>query len=96
MSKENFRNKVNHYASLWEKNVGHIDAKIRILVGSLLVLLAPLQVMGYIPIPFFTSVGAVLAGFILIIEGLINRCVLYTILGINRCPVDIKERGSGD
>lgn len=91
MSKDKLRSKINDYAGLWEKNMGSVDARIRIFVGSLLVLLAPLQATGYIPIPFFTSVGAVLAGLVLIVEGLLNRCVLYTILGIDRCPANIKS-----
>lgn len=91
MSKDKLRSKMKDYAGVWEKNVGAVDARIRIFVGSLLVLLAPLQATGYVPIPFFTSVGAVLAGCILIIEGLLNRCVLYTLLGIDRCPADIKS-----
>lgn len=92
MSKDKLRSKINDYAGIWEKNVGSVDARIRIFVGSLLVLLAPLQATGYIPIPLFTSVGAVLAGCILIIEGLLNRCVLYSILGINRCPTDLETQ----
>lgn len=72
----------------WDKNVGPLDAKLRIIFGVLLVLLAPLQGMGYITIPIFSTVGAAIAGIIIVIEGLVNRCILYTVLGINRCPVD--------
>lgn len=91
MNKDTLRSKINDYAGVWEKNVGSVDARIRIFVGSLLVLLALLQATGHVPIPFFTSIGAVIAGSILIVEGLVNRCILYTILGIDRCPADIKS-----
>jgi hypothetical protein len=76
---------------MWGKNVGKVDARIRVIFGLILVLLAPLQLMEIIQIPFFTSVGAVVAGSILMVEGLVNRCILYSLLGINRCPADIES-----
>ena len=75
----------------WDQNVGPFDSKVRVLIGSILVLLAPLQVFGYVELPVFSSIGAAFAGIVLIVEGLLNRCVLYSLLGINRCPVDIEE-----
>lgn len=75
----------------WDPNVGPFDSKVRVLVGSLLVLFAPLQFFGYLQLPFFSSIGAALAGIILLVEGLVNRCLLYSLLGINRCPVDMEE-----
>jgi|APHM01.1.fsa_nt_gi Protein of unknown function (DUF2892). len=74
-----------------EKNVGPRDAQTRIVVGLLLIGLAPLQAAGYVPIPLFTSVGAAFAGAVLTVEGITSRCLLYKILGINRCPVDVQS-----
>lgn len=76
----------------WGKNVGPLDAKIRVVIGILLMSLAPLQGLGYITIPIFSTIGAGLAGIILIVEGLVNRCILYRLLGINRCPIDAKQK----
>lgn len=91
MNLDRLRNKLKDIGSTWEKNVGRVDARIRILIGSLLMTLAPLQAAGFLPIPFFTSAGAFTAGAILMIEGALNRCILYSLLGIDRCPTDIKS-----
>jgi hypothetical protein len=88
--------KIKNLTGKWDKNVGPFDSQARILIGSMLILLAPLQALGYVPIPLFSSIGATFAGTILVVEGLINRCVLYSILGIDRCPVDIREKESED
>ena len=83
--------RIKNNLSGWNKNVGPLDAKIRIIFGAILISLAPLQGLGYIIIPIFSTFGAVIAGIIIIIEGLVNRCILYSILGINRCPVKTQE-----
>lgn len=88
---DKLRSKIKDYSNIWKKNVGTVDARIRILVGLTLVLLAPLQLMEIIKIPLFTSIGAVVAGSILMVEGLVNRCILYSLLGINRCPTNTKS-----
>lgn len=82
---------VKNNLGTWDKNVGPMDAKLRIIFGVLLLSLAPLQGLGYITIPIFSTMGAAVAGIIIVIEGLVNRCILYTILGINRCPVDSQK-----
>lgn len=86
--------KIKKLTGKWDKNVGPLDSRARILIGSILFLLAPLQALGHVPIPLLSSIGAAFAGTVLVVEGLINRCVLYSILGINRCPVDINKEES--
>lgn len=71
------------------RNVGPLDAKMRVAVGVLLCVLAPLQALGIATVPVFSSIGAGFAGAVLVIEGSVQRCLLYSLLGINRCPVDL-------
>lgn len=88
MSLRDLHNRIRKRTGGWSKNVGPTDAKVRVTVGVLLVALAPLQALGHVPIPLFSSIGAAFAGIVLVVEGVLSRCVLYSILGIDRCPVD--------
>lgn len=74
-----------------ERNVGPLDAKVRVGVGAVLCVFALLQALGVATVPVLSGVGAAFAGAVLIIEGSVRRCVLYSLLGINRCPVDVSE-----
>lgn len=58
------------------KNMGNIDRAIRVLVGLVLIGLALFggQVWGWI-------------GVVPVMTGLLGRCPLYSLLGINTCPV---------
>lgn len=72
-----------------DRNVGPLDAKVRVAVGVVLCVLAPLQALGMVTVPVFSSIGAGFAGTVLVIEGSLQRCLLYGLLGIDRCPVDL-------
>jgi hypothetical protein len=63
-------------------NVGTVDRALRILAGSLLILLTLLNVIG--PWGWF--------GLIPIATGTLRFCPAYTLLGLRTCPVD----SSGD
>lgn len=76
---------------MWNKNVGSIDAKIRVTTGMLLLLLLPLKIIGYIPITILSSTSLATVGIVLVLEGVFERCILYSILGINRCPTNINQ-----
>jgi len=65
-------------------NVGGIDKILRIAVGAVLLILA---IMG-VGTPW-TWIGVVP-----LVTGLIGFCPLYTILGINTCPVNPKQQSS--
>ena len=62
------------------KNVGGIDKILRIVVGLILislVFIGPQTPWGWI-------------GLIAVVTGLINWCPLYSLLGLNTCPVGSK------
>ncbi len=63
------------------RNVGNTDRALRVLAGSLLILLALINVIG----PW----GWI--GLVPIATGLLRFCPAYTILGLRTCPVEQKE-----
>ncbi|ERG95805.1 DUF2892 domain-containing protein [Haloquadratum walsbyi] len=71
-----------------KRNVGRVDALIRIAGGTMIAVLAILVAIGSISVPVFSAVGLGVAGVVLFIEGATRRCLLYRVLGIDRCPVD--------
>ena len=63
------------------RNVGNTDRALRVFAGSLLILLALLNVIG----PW----GWI--GLVPIATGLLRVCPAYTVLGLRTCPVEQKE-----
>lgn len=61
-----------------KRNVGGIDKILRIVVGALLMILAATNVIGWWG----------WLGVIPLATGLMSFCALYTLLGINTCPID--------
>ncbi len=59
-------------------NVGTVDRALRILAGSLLILLALLNVIG----PWGWL------GLIPIATGIFRFCPAYTVLGLRTCPIE--------
>ena len=59
------------------KNVGGIDKIIRILLGVVLIALPLTNVIGW-----WGWIGVVP-----LLTGLFSRCGLYSLLGINTCPL---------
>ena len=58
-------------------NVGGIDKILRVIVGIVLIGLAALGIVG--------AWGWV--GVVPLLTGLLGRCPLYPLLGINTCPM---------
>ncbi|CAI50325.1 DUF2892 family protein [Natronomonas pharaonis DSM 2160] len=73
-----------------ERNVGPLDARIRVLVGIVLCGLALAVARGVVGVPLISSLGLGIAGVVLVVEGSLRRCLLYQLLGINRCPRETK------
>ena len=63
-----------------KKNEGAIDRTLRVILG--LALLA-----GFFMMPEATYRWAFLIGVVPLATGLIGSCPLYSILGINTCPM---------
>jgi len=70
------------------RNVGPLDARVRIAVGIGCLLATLLAVGGYATVPVVSELGLALFGAVLVVEGALRRCLLYRLLGIDRCPVD--------
>ena len=61
-------------------NVGNMDRALRIIVGVVLITLAATGI--------FAPWGWI--GVIPLVTGLIKSCPLYTVLGMNTCPMEKK------
>lgn len=71
-----------------KRNVGRIDALVRVAGGVAVALLALLAANGIFTVPVVSAAGLGVAGAVLIVEGATRRCLLYRALGIDRCPVE--------
>ena len=70
------------------RNVGPVDARVRIAIGVVVAVLTTLSVVGYLTLPVISEFGGAIIAAVLIVEGAMRRCLLYRLLGIDRCPVD--------
>lgn len=71
-----------------DRNVGPFDARLRVGVGLLLGVVTALSAGGYLTLPFLSDLGVGLIAAVLVVEGATRRCLLYRLLGVDRCPVD--------
>ncbi|QWC18964.1 DUF2892 domain-containing protein [Halorubrum sp. 2020YC2] len=71
-----------------KRNVGRLDAVARIAGGVAVAALAVLAATGTVSVPVVSAFGLAVAAAVLIVEGATRRCLLYRVLGIDRCPVD--------
>lgn len=62
------------------KNIGSTDKIARLVIGTLLIVLALTGAIGWWG----------LIGVVPIVTALINWCPAYTLLGIKTCPIDNK------
>jgi len=69
-------------------NVGRVDAVVRVVSGLAVLALAYYTAAGVVSVPVGSAVGFGIAGGVLVLEGVTRRCLLYRILGIDRCPVE--------
>ncbi|SIS13837.1 YgaP family membrane protein [Natronorubrum thiooxidans] len=70
------------------RNVGRIDAMVRVVGGVALAVFAALAAFGVVTVPVVSALGLGIIAVVLIVEGVMRRCLLYRVLGIDRCPVD--------
>lgn len=71
-----------------KRNVGRLDAFARVIGGVAIAVLAFFAATGGVSVPVVSALGLGVAGAVLIVEGATRRCLLYRVLGIDRCPVD--------
>lgn len=71
-----------------KRNVGSVDAAARVAVGLVLAVLAALAASGAVSLPIVSALGLGTIAVVLVVEGATRRCLLYRVLGIDRCPVD--------
>ncbi|MES3516247.1 MAG: DUF2892 domain-containing protein [Natronomonas sp.] len=71
-----------------KRNVGPIDARLRVVFGSVVGVLAVCAALGWLTLPFVSPLGAGIIAAVLIVEGVLSRCLLYSLLGIDRCPAE--------
>ncbi|EAU44405.1 MULTISPECIES: YgaP family membrane protein [Salipiger] len=64
---------------MFAKNVGGLDKTLRIVVGALLVLAFFLTDGPYSPL--------YLLGIIPLVTGLLGTCPIYSLIGVNTCPM---------
>ena len=60
----------------------------RVVGGVAVAILALLVATTDVSVPVVSAIGLALAGLVLVVEGATRRCLLYRVLGIDRCPVD--------
>jgi hypothetical protein len=73
-----------------QKNVGGYDRIARLVAGPLLLLVAVAGVVGAFPLGTIVVVVAVLVGLILTVTGVLQRCPLNTLFGVDTCPIDAR------
>lgn len=56
--------------------------------GVAVALLAVLVATTDVSVPVVSAVGLAVTGVVLVVEGATRRCLLYRVLGIDRCPMD--------
>ena len=73
-----------------QKNVGGYDRIARLVAGPLLLLVAIASVVGAVPLGTLVAVVAFLVGAILTVTGVLQRCPLNALFGVNTCPLDAR------
>jgi hypothetical protein len=72
------------------QNVGATDGRVRIAVGATAGLVSLGVLAGAVPLPSLVSPVLGLAAVILIGTGLTGFCPLYSVLGMDTCPVEAR------
>ncbi len=71
-----------------KRNVGRIDAIVRVIAGIVLAGIGLLAGVSVVSVPIVSALGVGILAVVLIVEGATRRCLLYRMLGIDRCPVE--------
>ncbi len=69
-----------------QKNVGGIDRTIRIVAGLVL------MVLGAVFFSKALGIALLVIGLVVLGTGVFRFCGLYTLLGINTCPINTTEK----
>jgi len=72
------------------QNVGATDGRVRIGVGAIAGLVSLAVLAGALPLPPLASPVLGLGAVILIGTGITGFCPLYSVLGMDTCPVDAR------
>jgi len=68
-------------------NVGGIEKPIRIVVGIVL-----LGIGAFAGLPVEATTAALVFGTVALVTGAIGYCPLWTILGLNTCPITPSQK----
>jgi hypothetical protein len=72
------------------QNVGATDGSVRIGLGAIAGLVSLATLVGALPLPALASPVLGLGAVILLGTGVTGVCPLYSVLGMNTCPVDTR------
>ena len=70
-----------------EQNVGSTDGTARMVVGAVAGLLSLATLAGGVPVPAIASPVLGVVSLVLIGTSLMGTCPLYSLLGVDTCPV---------
>nr|WP_299331133.1 DUF2892 domain-containing protein [Haloplanus sp.] len=70
-----------------KRNVGSTDGTVRILIGAAAGLLSLAILAGVVPFPAIASPALGVVSLVMIGTSLTGFCPLYTLLGVDTCPV---------
>ena len=73
-----------------ERNVGSTDKTVRVLGGAIAGLVSLAILANAVSLPAILAPVLGLASVILLATGVMGFCGLYTLLGVNTCPVDAR------
>ncbi|MDT3437190.1 DUF2892 domain-containing protein [Haloarcula sp. 1CSR25-25] len=73
-----------------EQNVGATDKRVRIGLGAIAGLVSIGVLAGALPLPLLAAPVLGLGAVILLVTGLTGFCGLYSVLGMDTCPVDTR------
>jgi len=71
-------------------NVGQTDKTVRIVIGAIIGLLSLATLAGAVPLPAIAAPVLGVGALILLITGYTGFCGLYSVLGVDTCPVDAR------
>jgi hypothetical protein len=72
------------------QNVGAADGRVRIGLGAIAGLASLATLAGALPLPSLAAAVLGLGAVILLGTGLTGFCPLYSVLGMDTCPVDTR------
>jgi len=71
-----------------EVNVGKFDKKVRITAGALLILVSLASFLNYLEYGPGMEWTAMILGLVLVVTGVMRKCFLYKLVGVNSCEME--------